>query len=202
VSLAQPVPTLAARRAENLAQLSPGARRLIAAQSGEARWVGEGVLTIAPERCARLVGARDDASGCVLVALGAGRAALLVARVDPGCADERCVERSWVFLPSRETPLPLPQRRRSDYHALSAELPARPATALWLAGFRAYDDAPRRAGASAPADALRAAAAEVADYARCTLDAGEHELLCPTVGGDVIALDPLHGTRRLHAQRD
>lgn len=197
-SRAEPTPRFEVARADNLARLAPMARALIAEQAGEARWQREGVLAIEPRRCAALVPV-ESAGDCTLFALGPGRAALLVARSAPGCEEARCYERSWVFLPSHAAPLPLPARRLSDYHSLAVEIPGRRATALWLAGFRAYDDSARTAESAPPADDTALA---ILDYARCALAAGERELVCPTAQGALIALDPARGTSRLLTRRD
>jgi len=187
-------------RWRNLPRLHPRARQLIGRESAELTWARDGSLALSPAHCAdALQQAAGGRGGCTLVALGGGRAAVLVAHAEPGCARSGCIERSWVFLRAHARALALPSRRVEDYEALAADLPRERATTLWLAGFRAYGDGRVVAGEAPlePSARIASRPAQVSDYARCTLDPSERELLCPLTTGALVAIDPARATQRV-----
>ena len=101
---------LRAQRLYNLrTRLHPVARALVYAHDAETQWARDSALMLRPETCA---GALQVASvsqlDCSLLALGDGRAALLVLSAQQECRAETCVEHSWVFLSGHAAPLPMP----------------------------------------------------------------------------------------------
>jgi hypothetical protein len=191
---------LRTQRLHNLrTRLHPVARALVYAHGAEAQWAQDSALALRPEACAgALQVAAASRLECSLLALGDGRAALLVLSAQQECRAETCLEHSWVFLSGHDAPLPLPVRRLSDYRALEALVSAESAPALWFAGFRSYQD-PRFAARGAW-PITYAAAEPLASFASCTIAPDERELLCRSAAGDVVAIDPMLGLQRLVAR--
>lgn len=183
-----------ARRENLLTQLHPAARALVEDHGLERLWARDAIVFPPNARCAQAVGfAAEHGLTCSLIALGDGQVAVLVLNDPRECQAETCLERSWVFVKTRSTPLQLPPRRLADYRGLRADHSSDRASALWIAGFRSYGD---ERHASGPADApLR-----IADYATCTPAPDQRELVCRSGTGDVIALDPRVGAARLVAK--
>jgi hypothetical protein len=190
---------LRAQRLHNLrTRLHPVARALVYAHDAEGQWARDSALTLRAESCAGAVQFGDASQlECSLLALGDGRAALLVLSAQRECRGETCLEHSWVFLSAHAAPLPLPVRRVSDYRSLQALVSAEDATTLWLAGFRTYNDARM---ASARWQRPDATVQPLASFASCAIAPDERELLCRSVSGDVVAIDPLLGLQRLVAR--
>lgn len=194
-----------AQRLAQFGTLHESVRLLLIAGGAQAEWVRHGVAELPLAACRELVSTQVDltlARDCSMVAVDATTAVMIMSE-SPSCERWSCFEHSWVFLSDYGTPLPLPPRHAADYGSLRADLSREVAETLWLAGYRGRSDR-RIVDGSDPyapedADPYAEQPPSIASYRSCALAPDQHELVCRSQQGGVIALNPRTSAQRLVA---